>query len=101
MIDALAWNVKFSAKVRQLEQRYKKTGKEPKALKDRPKQDPVVDWFLNAFFVLYRSANSGGAIPLVEMKAFADMRKLILPIEEFVEIMQAMNDEVLKGRNNG
>jgi len=72
--DALMWHLDWSEKEDVLWGMYEKTGEMPPALVNRPDIDGWTSWYLDAFFLLSNSRQTGmsvGKIPLSEMTNYA------------------------------
>ena len=69
-------------------------------LESKPDPDGIVDWCLTAFNVLsqhraYISGGMGGVmpyvIPLTEIVAYSSLYDILLPINEFTDIIQTLD----------
>lgn len=73
-----------------------KQGKKIEALENRPKPDIVVEWYISAYKTLTKNKEVGSAVSMTDMKSYCDMFDIIGTIKEFVEIIQAIDEVILK-----
>ena len=100
MAKSLEWYLKHGDKLEFYEAMEEKTGKTPAPLLDKPSVDTTVQWYLDAFFLLTNSRNTGmsvGRIPLSEITNYGLVFGTIEDdLRSFCYVINAMDDVYLK-----
>lgn len=81
----------------------KKTGKTPKGAVNKPVFTPEDHWYINTFYTLNLSRQSGmslGAIPISEITNYYNEFEMIDSKRCFLKVMQALDSVYLEHVNN-
>lgn len=78
---------------------YKRTGKLPTGLKDKPAYSPYVNWYIRTFYSLCASRQIGmaaGSIPVSEITNYYNNYEIPDDRETFLTVVQAMDGVYLE-----